>query len=122
MPQVVRHGVRWSAVVLTLLCAAPNPAHAQSSPAPDAPRSLWSLDQWRTSPFHKAQNADGKPIPCRCVFKGREYKVGEIVCMATHVGVVLARCDMSLNNTSWVPSEMPCDVSRAPSRFEVASR
>lgn len=80
-------------------------------------QSLWPVDGWRSSPYHRAQNADGATIPCRCVFQGREYRVGEIVCMTTHVGVVLTRCDMSLNNTTWIPSDAPCDMSaRQPSR------
>jgi hypothetical protein len=85
-------------------------------------RSPWPVDAWRTSTFHRAQNADGKIIPCRCVFKGREYRVGEIVCMATHLGVVFTRCDLSLNNTTWVPSDSPCDVSTIAPMTRFAAR
>ena len=50
----------------------------------------------------------GKPIPCRCRFDGKSYRLGEIVCMSTHVGTVLTRCDIFGNNTSWMPSRQPC--------------
>ena len=50
----------------------------------------------------------GKPIPCRCRFDGKSYQLGEIVCMSTHVGTVLTRCDIYGNNTSWMPSRQPC--------------
>jgi hypothetical protein len=99
---------------------APGLAAAQSSPpsarTTDGPRtqSPWAVDHWRTSPFHRAQNANGAIIPCRCVFQGHSYRVGDIVCMSTHVGVVLTRCDMNQNITSWVPSDQPCNVSQLP--------
>lgn len=45
--------------------------------------------------------------------------------MSTHQGVVLTRCDLLLNNTSWVPTATACTISQAPafgrSRF-AASR
>lgn len=31
--------------------------------------------------------------------------------MATAVGVVMARCDLMLNNTSWIPTQTPCTLS-----------
>ncbi len=41
--------------------------------------------------------------------------------MATHLGTVLTRCELFMNNTSWVPSPEPCTVSQAPARpFSVA--
>jgi hypothetical protein len=50
----------------------------------------------------------GKPIPCRCRFDGRSFELGSVVCMSTHVGTVLTRCDIVGNNTSWMPSREPC--------------
>ena len=83
----------------------------------------WSLDlraetpapgeAWRTSPFHGVPNAaTGKNIPCVCVYRGKEYRLGEAVCMNTHVGTVVTRCDLSLNNTTWAPTTEPCNISR----------
>jgi hypothetical protein len=70
---------------------------------------------WPTSPFHGViSGATGEPIPCRCRFKGGEVKLGETVCMETPLGVQLARCDLFLNNTSWVPLGVPCTISRLP--------
>ena len=64
-----------------------------------------------TSPFHGITDGNGNTIPCRCRFKDRAYRLGELVCMPTALGSVFARCDLLLNNTSWVPTGMPCQVS-----------
>jgi hypothetical protein len=58
--------------------------------------------------------ATGSPIPCECVFRGRAYKVGERVCMSTHVGTVVTRCELLQNTTTWQPSTEQCTVSHAP--------
>jgi hypothetical protein len=54
-------------------------------------------------------DGSGRVIPCRCRFNGKAYQLGEIVCMRTHVGTVLTRCDIFGNNTSWMPSRQPCE-------------
>ena len=59
-------------------------------------------------------DGNGRVIPCRCRFGGQEFRVGEEVCMSTPSGVVLARCDLLQNNTSWVPMHTPCTVSLGP--------
>jgi hypothetical protein len=53
----------------------------------------------------------GKPIPCRCRYGGRTYQLGETVCMNTPFGTRLARCELVLNNTSWVPTQDSCVIS-----------
>ncbi len=63
---------------------------------------------WPTSPHHAVIDGWGRTIPCRCRFNGKAYRLGEIVCMKTHVGTVLTRCDIVENNTSWMPSREPC--------------
>lgn len=74
-------------------------------------------EAWKTSPFHGAINgATGQPIPCVCRFKGAEFKLGAAVCMNTHVGTVIARCDLLYNNTTWVPTTEPCTISLIPAR------
>jgi hypothetical protein len=96
-----------TAAFAALVLGATFPVHAQT-PAPG--------EAYKTSPFHKATSAaTGKPIPCLCVFGGRNYRVGEAVCMRTHMGVVITKCDLHLNNTTWVPTEEPCTVSWADS-------
>lgn len=93
--------------VLALLVGPSTLARAQSSAPGEA---------YKTSPFHRMINeATGKPIPCRCVFQGRDYRVGEAVCMTTHKGVLITKCDLHLNNTSWVPTDEPCTTSWADS-------
>ena len=72
---------------------------------------------WPTSPFHGViSGATGEPIPCRCRYRGGDYQLGTTVCMSTHLGVQLARCDLFLNNTSWVPIGVPCTMSRLNTR------
>jgi hypothetical protein len=72
---------------------------------------------WPTSPYHGViSSATGEPIPCRCRFRGNAYRLGDTVCMTTHLGVQLARCDLFLNNTSWVPTGVPCTMSLLPRR------
>jgi hypothetical protein len=68
-------------------------------------------EAWRTSPYHGAINGAGQPIPCLCRHRGRSYKLGEKVCLEMPNGVVLARCDMFLNNTSWIPTDEACTLS-----------
>lgn len=86
--------------------------------AEEGPRPVpWpSADQpaYPTSPYHGMVNGDGQVIPCRCRFQGHEFRVGDEVCMSTHLGVVMTRCDLMQNNTSWVPTATACTISRAP--------
>jgi hypothetical protein len=104
-------GSKAALVALTLWAMSPLAAWAQSSSAP----STAPGEAFKTSPFHRVINeATGKPIPCICRFQNRDFRVGEAVCMNTHLGVMIARCDLHLNNTSWVPTNEPCTVSRAP--------
>ena len=80
-------------------------------------------EAWRTSPFHGViSGATGQPIPCLCRYKGRGFQVGERVCMQTPNGIVLTRCDLFLNNTTWVPSDEPCSISRAPGDFGLSKK
>ncbi len=73
---------------------------------------------WPTSPFHGViSGATGEPIPCRCRYRDHDYRLGSTVCMNTHLGVQMARCDLFLNNTSWVPLGVPCTISSRPARI-----
>ena len=95
------------------------PLHRASAeePAGAAPQNV-PPPAWPTSPFHGViSGATGEPIPCRCRFAGNEFRLGDTVCMNTHLGVQLARCDLLLNNTSWVPIGVPCTMSRLPTHI-----
>jgi hypothetical protein len=73
---------------------------------------------WPNSPFHGViSGATGEAIPCRCRFRGDAYRLGDTVCMNTPLGVQMARCDMVLNNTSWIPLGVPCTMSRLPTHL-----
>lgn len=96
---------------LTALTPASAPLAQQAAPG----------EAWRSSPFHGVPNAaTGNKIPCVCVYRGRDYRLGELICMNTHVGTVIARCDLNLNNTTWAPTEEPCTVSRATTSTQFA--
>jgi len=73
---------------------------------------------WPSSPFHGViDGATGLPIPCQCRYQGTAYRLGDTVCMNTHLGRQLTRCDLFLNNTSWVPTGVPCTTSALARRF-----
>jgi hypothetical protein len=73
---------------------------------------------WPTSPFHGViDGATGLPIPCLCRYQGVAYRLGDTVCMSTHLGRQLTRCDLFLNNTSWVPTGVPCTMSTRRQQF-----
>lgn len=76
-------------------------------PSPAAERPAFPA-----SPFHGVLDGNGHTIPCRCRFQGLLYQLGDLVCMSTPEGTVLTRCDLLLNNTSWVPTHTPCTLSR----------
>lgn len=88
------------------------PAKAADQPSP-APR-ISGEPAYPTSPFHGVLDGDGRIIPCRCRFGGQDYRLGETVCMATAQGTVLTRCDLLLNNTSWIPTSTSCTLSDGP--------
>ena len=103
-------------MLICVLAIAP-PALAQQVPPPEQAPAQGGTDgpaglpppNFPTSPHRGVIDGwTGKPIPCRCRFDGKSYQLGEIVCMSTHVGTVLTRCDIFGNNTSWMPSREPC--------------
>jgi len=88
-----------AALLLLLSCAA-----WAADPEEKAPPAAWP-----TSPFLGAvDGVTGVPIPWLCRSGGSVYRLGDTVCMSTHLGVQMARCDLVLNNTSWVPIGVPC--------------
>jgi len=96
--------------LLAALAIGPEALAQSSAPAKrpnEAPQGL-PPENWRASPHHAVIDGYGRTIPCRCRFNGKAYQLGEIVCMRTHVGTVLTRCDIVENNTSWIPSRQPC--------------
>ena len=112
-----RHWLAARVHYLMMLCGlvlvgAVTPAAAQQQ-TPVQQRPLTSPPNFETSPYHGVIDGDGKVIPCRCRFQNRDFRVGDVVCMSTHVGTVLTRCDLLDNNTSWMPSDTPCVFSDA---------
>jgi len=99
--------------MLSMVATASAQETAPGAPAPgqgaaEAPEGF-PPPNFPTSPHRGVIDGwTGKPIPCRCRFEGKQLELGTIVCMSTHVGTVLTRCDIVGNNTSWVPSREPC--------------
>lgn len=110
------HGVTWPnrscEIALAAIAAivASSTAFAQpeepASPAPDP----------RVTPSQIIDGWTGLPIPCRCRYRGQTYRLGDVVCMNTHLGTVLTRCELFLNNTSWMPTRKPCTISELPAK------
>ena len=68
----------------------------------------------------------GADPKCTCRAHGRQFELGQTVCLMTPKGGRLATCGLVLNNTSWRVSDTPCSVSAvsplsAP-RFAEAAR
>jgi len=51
---------------------------------------------------------------CTCRSQGRDYELGQSVCLQSPKGARIATCGMVLNNTSWQFTETPCTVSAMP--------
>jgi hypothetical protein len=82
-----------AALALATLAA---PAQAQ-----DQSRRQWPSESQTWMPH----------IPdCTCRAQGRDFQVGEGVC----IGSRRATCGMVLNNTSWIMSSEPCATSALP--------
>ncbi len=100
-----------AAIVAAMLLAPLQPSRAVEETGSGA-ESGGPPSAWPTSPFHGViSGATGEPIPCRCRHQGSAYRLGDTVCMSTHLGVQVARCDLVLNNTSWIPTGVPCTMS-----------
>ncbi len=49
---------------------------------------------------------------CTCRAQGRNFDLGQAVCLTTPDGPRIATCGMVLNNSSWELSQSPCVYSR----------
>ena len=45
---------------------------------------------------------------CTCRYQGGDVLEGQTACIKTSKGMMLARCDRVLNNTSWKFLDQPC--------------
>jgi len=59
---------------------------------------------------------------CTCRSQGRDYELGQSVCLQSPKGARIATCGMVLNNTSWQFTETPCTVSLVPQALPEAAR
>lgn len=85
------------------------PLSSQTSSGGSSPKPG---EAWKFSPFHGVPNAaTGRNIPCSCRSQGRDFRLGERVCLRTHLGMVIAVCDLVLNNSSWILTDEPCEMS-----------
>jgi hypothetical protein len=103
-----------AAVATAALLAVPFALRAGDGAEKGAPQGA-PPPAWPTSPYHGViSGATGEPIPCRCRYRDSDFRLGDTVCMNTYRGVQMARCDLFLNNTSWVPIGIPCTMSHVP--------
>lgn len=71
-----------------------------------------STRQWPS----QAQRWTPQIPDCTCRAQGRDFGMGETICLRTANGDRLAVCGMVLNNSSWNVLDTPCTVSAlAPS-------
>jgi hypothetical protein len=70
-----------------------------------------------TPPPTPVQAAPANPhANCYCRGNGKQFPVGQTVCLRTPKGPRIATCGMSLNNTSWQMTDEPCgEISRRES-------
>ena len=66
--------------------------------------------------FPAATVTASQAADCICRAQGREFELGQTVCLASPKGPRIATCGMVLNNTSWQFSDTPCVISAAPVR------
>lgn len=62
--------------------------------------------------------ASSAAADCTCRSQGRDYELGQSVCLQSPKGARIATCGMVLNNTSWQFTETPCTVSTVPQALE----
>ncbi len=53
---------------------------------------------------------------CTCRYDGGEIAEGQFACLKTPGGMVMARCERFLNNTSWRITNNPCPTAHLSSR------
>ena len=83
-----------AALLAATLLAPPHAVRAVEGPGGDEATGVPPA-AWPTSPFHGViSGATGEPIPCRCRYRDSDHQLGTTICMNTHLGVQLARCDL----------------------------
>ena len=95
------------AMALAVFGLYPEPTLSETAPQ----SSERSVPDGKLSPYHGVIGGDGKVIPCRCLFRGTSYMLGDRVCMSTPQGTVMTECGFQQNNTSWLPTIEPCTTS-----------
>jgi hypothetical protein len=50
---------------------------------------------------------------CQCLYQGKEFDQGALVCIRVDGTARLARCDMLLNNSSWTFLKTGCPTAAA---------
>ena len=53
---------------------------------------------------------------CQCLYQGRKFEQGELVCIKVDGATRFARCDMLLNNSSWTFLKTPLPHRRVLTR------
>ena len=96
MMQRCRTGAVGMALSALLFSISPAPITAATTSAPGQP-----------------QAASPRKIECRCRANGRNYELGQRICLLTPAGYRVAECRMSQNVTSWAFGGEECALSAA---------
>jgi len=95
-------------LILIISFAGGGSALADPMRAPDNSQGQTGQSEIRNN--QQKQTGHNNKIPCTCRFQGRNLKLGTIACIRTPQGrLVQARCQMSLNNTTWKFTDTPCN-------------
>jgi hypothetical protein len=88
--------VRWAVLVSAMVLA--QAAAAQES---------------KFAPIPRSPIPEQPPCTCRGT-DGRQFQMGETICLRTAEGSRIARCEMVINNPSWTPTATPCPQASRP--------
>jgi len=55
-----------------------------------------------------AQAPGHNPLECYCRAEGKNFSIGETICLKTAEGPRLAQCRMEINVMSWSITSRPC--------------
>jgi hypothetical protein len=72
-----------------------------------------TAQEQKFAPIPRGPIPEQPPCTCRGT-DGREFQMGETICLRTADGARIARCEMVMNNTSWIPTATPCPQALRP--------
>lgn len=105
VPTLFPPRLRRAAPVLAAFLLASAPALAEPKADPAADPALEPPSRFERAPGARLTRP---VVDCSCRRPGGRSEIGETACILNGGEWVLARCEMTLNNTSWRPLDKPC--------------